>query len=172
MNKLLTPVFKYGIKYAKKSRFIQNLFEAPFNLYQYQKFGEFTDSYGNKTNLLAGLRSKIKPGWEQMLNPKKVNITSDYLSNQNQIGLMAVNVIHPIVKTIGKSIEGSKILEIGCHSGATSYALAEKGAKSVTGSEFSGYKVQSIKKADEVFENKLNEVNEDLKNICYVFESK
>jgi SAM-dependent methyltransferase len=165
MKKLITPILSYGIKYAKKNRFIQNLFEAPFELEKYPKIGTFEDSFGNSHELRDGLRSKIKPGWENMLNPKKVNINSEYLASQKLIGSLAVEGIKPIIATIGKSIENSKVLEIGCHSGATSYALAANGAKSVTGSEFSGYKVQSIQTKDEVFDNKLNEVNEDLKAI-------
>jgi 2-polyprenyl-3-methyl-5-hydroxy-6-metoxy-1,4-benzoquinol methylase len=165
MKQALTPLIKFAIKQAKKSRFVQNIFEAPFEIDKYQKIGEFKDSFGNKSPLYKELRSKIKPGWENMLNPKKVEINAEYLNNQYKLGTMAVSTMEPIIKSLGKSIEGSKILEIGCHSGATSYALAEKGAKSVTGSEFTGYKVESIETSNEVFENKLIEVNEDLKTI-------
>ncbi len=165
MKKLLTPIIKYAIKIAKQSRFVQNLFEAPFELDKYPKMGSFEDSLGNSFELKEGLRSKIKPGWENMLNKKEVTINSEYLANQKLYGSLAVGTIKPIIATIGKTIKNSKILEIGCHSGASSFALADSGAKSVTGSDFSGYQVQSTQTKDQVFDKKLNEVDEKLKNI-------
>ena len=79
MKKFLALTIKYFIDKAKRSRFVQNLFEAPFDLQKFKKFGEFQDSLGNKYELLNGFRSKIKPGWENMLIAKKRDITAEQL---------------------------------------------------------------------------------------------
>ena len=165
MKKLVTSVLNYAIDKAKRNKFIQNLFESPFELSKYPKMGNYTDSYGNSFELLNGLRTKIRPGWERMLVSKKTDISKEYLLKQKHNGEIAVNKILPLVKSLGKSIENSSILEIGCHSGGTSFSLADCGASEVVGMEFSGYKVESVKKNGEGIDNQLLEVNDDLKRI-------
>jgi SAM-dependent methyltransferase len=71
----------------------------------------------------------------------------------------------PILDSLGKSVVNSTVLEIGCHSGGTSFALAECGASEVVGTEFSGYKVKAVESDDKLFENRLLEVNDDLLRI-------
>jgi len=165
MKNILTAAISYAINKAKRNKFIQNLFESPFDLDKFPKFGEFIDSYDNKYDLLGGLRSKIRPNWECMLISRKTILNRDYLLKQKSNGAIAVNKITPIIESLGKSIENSSILEVGCHSGGTSFSLAEYGASEVVGSEFSGYKVESIEVNKDEFENKLMEVNEELKRI-------
>lgn len=67
MKKILTPIISYAIGKAKRNKFVQNLFESPFDLNKFPQMGEFIDSEGNSHTLLNGLRSKIRPGWERML---------------------------------------------------------------------------------------------------------
>lgn len=165
MKKILKPAIKYAIDKAKRSKFVQNIFEAPFDLEKFEKMGVFIDTNGKSIELLDGLRTKIRPGWEQMLTSKKTEITKKYLNKNRQNGFIAVNKIIPIVESFGKRIENSSILEVGCHSGAASFALADSGASSVVGTEFSGYKIESVIEAEEQFENNLLEVNEYLKKI-------
>ncbi len=165
MKKILTPIINYAIGKAKRNKFIQNLFEAPFDLSKFPQMGEYVDSYGNSYKLLSGLRSKIRPGWERALTPQKTNINKEYLLKQKSNGEIAVNKILPIIESLGKSIINSSVLEIGCHSGGTSFALAEYGAAEVVGTEFSGYKVESLESDKKMFENRLEEVNDDLQRI-------
>lgn len=162
---MLAPVIKYAINKAKRNKYIQHLFEAPFELHKLDKIGEFTDSYGNTFKLLGGLRTKIKPGWERMLRSEKTKITSEYLLRQKQNGFIAANKMVPMLNALGKSVENSDILEIGCHSGATSFAMADMGANKVVGTEFSGYKVEAVDMEHANNEAKLNEVDDDLKTI-------
>lgn len=171
MKRIITPIIQYIINKAKKSRFVQTLFEAPFNLEKFEKFGVFTDSFGNNFQLLKGLRSKIKPGWENMLSSSRKAITYDYLKKQKLYGEVSVNKIFSLLKVFGKEIKGSSILEFGCHSGACSFTMAEMGAKKVIGSEFSGYKIKSIDQNNNSI-NQLEEVNLGLKELriklgCY-----
>ena len=79
MKKLITPILKYGINKAKRSKFIQNIFEAPFDLSKFPIKGTFTDSKGNTFQLLDGLRSRIKPGWQKALSDKPAYVAQDQL---------------------------------------------------------------------------------------------
>jgi SAM-dependent methyltransferase len=165
IKNLNTYLVKYAIDKVKRNRFVQNLFESPFDLNKFPKMGQFHDSNSNSFELLHGLRSKIKPGWEGMLVSKKTEITQYYLKKKKRNGEIAVEKILPIINALGKSIKQSNILEIGCDSGGASYSLAEFGASRVVGTEFSGYKVKSVSSDKGNVDQQLNEVNEDLKKI-------
>ena len=47
---------------------ITSILEESFD-FDRRIIGSFTDSLDNKSDLYAGLRSKIKPGWQSMLDP-------------------------------------------------------------------------------------------------------
>jgi len=64
--------------------------------------------------------------------------------------------------TFGKSINGSRVLEIGCHTGSNCYNFIENGVLEVVGTEFPGYKIESINE-NGIDDAGLHEVNEDLK---------
>jgi 2-polyprenyl-3-methyl-5-hydroxy-6-metoxy-1,4-benzoquinol methylase len=165
MKKILTPVIRFALDKVKRNKYIQNLFESPFDLSRFQVMGTYTDAYGNTFELLSGLRSKIRPGWERMLTSEKTDISKEYLSKQRQNGIISVNKILPIIKTFGKSIENNSILEVGCHAGAASFAMAAEGAFKVVGTEFAGYKVESIDMNIQKADMELIEANEELGNI-------
>jgi len=165
MKKVLRSSINYLINKAKQNKFVQNIFESPFELDKFPKMGEFVDSNNNKYELLGGLRSKLRPHWRRMLTPQKTTINNSYLTGQKSKGNTAISKIIPLIESQGKSIAESSILEIGCHSGGSSFAFAEYGAAKVTGTEFSGYKVSSLESSSKEFENKLIEVNDQLKEI-------
>ncbi|MCK4662954.1 MAG: class I SAM-dependent methyltransferase [Bacteroidales bacterium] len=160
MKKIKNRILKFAINKAKRSKLIQSLFEAPINITSLEKFGEFSDRYGNNFDLFNGLRSKLRPGWERILERKESQLPEDphiYQKKANE-GRITVEKIIPIINTFTSGIDNKTVLEIGCHSGAALYSLAEKGAKEVVGSEFSGYKIDSVGE-----ERKIDEVNEELK---------
>ncbi len=161
---MVSRLIKYSIDRAKRSKFIQNIFEAPIALDKFGKFGEFKDSKGHVYELKSGLRSKIKPGWEHMLKERKLDTSPAHLAKIKQQGEISVEKIMPLLKTMNISLPQSRILEIGCHAGANTYVFAQQGAQEVVGTEFSGYKAASV---DEhyVEEQKLNEINEELKRL-------
>jgi 2-polyprenyl-3-methyl-5-hydroxy-6-metoxy-1,4-benzoquinol methylase len=162
MKKIFSSIIKFAIHKAKQSKFIQNLFEAPFDLQKFQIIAEFKDSNGNIFPVLQGLRSKIKPGWEGMFTKKTEMPSAETINHFKTNGMIEAQRIIPIITSYGKKLENSSILEIGCHSGACTYALAELGAQSIVGSEFTGYKVTSVDQ-NNTSEKKLEEVDDELK---------
>lgn len=162
MKKLIIRLLKYVMDKAKRSKFIQNIFEAPFDLEKFEDAGIFKDSFGNTHGLKSGLRSKIKPGWQNMLKKRKRDISDASISKLASNGSIAIGKIEPILNTFGKSINGSRVLEIGCHAGSNSFNFTENEAIEVVGTEFSGYKMESINE-DGINDSGLHEVNEDLK---------
>jgi len=159
MKKLKILIINYFIQRAKRNKFVQSLFESPFNINSFKKSGEFCDKHGNRFDLFSELRNKIRPGWQNMYrNTSQMPGSSDAIIKKANEGRISIEKIIPIINTFTSGIDNKTVLEIGCHSGAVSYALAEKGAKNVTGSEFSGYKIDSVGE-----ERKIDEVNDELK---------
>ncbi len=159
MKKIRNKILNFIIGKAKRNKFIQSLFESPIDINSFSKLGEFTDTFGNKMDLYNELRNKIRPGWQNMYHntSKKSSDSNVIIKNVNE-GRISIEKIIPIINTFTSGIDNKTVLEIGCHSGAASYSLAEKGAKEVVGSEFSGYKIDSVGE-----EKKIDEVNEELK---------
>lgn len=159
MKKLKSLIINYFIQRAKRNKFVQSLFESPFNINSFKKSGEFCDKHGNRFDLFSELRNKIKPGWEKMYQRfSQLANDKDIIEKNVSNGRIAVHKLIPLINTFSSGIESKSILEIGCHSGAVTYALAEKGAKEVVGSEFSGYKIDAVGETKEV-----DEVNDELK---------
>jgi len=151
----------YFIDKAKKSAYIRSFFDSRIKVEKLERFGEFKDSFNNTFELRKGLRSIIKPGWENMYKDKMFDVSSDCLNQTAYNGKLAVNEMVPLINAFGKKIAGSTILEIGCHAGATAFSFAEKGGKEVFASEFTEYKVESID-SESVTKNKLVSVSEEL----------
>jgi len=164
MKKLIHSLLAYAVQKAKKSKLMQSLVEAPFEMNSFPKKASFTDSYNNTFDVLDGLRSKIKPGWEGMFQAKQNAVSGLPIEQFLTAGKVSADKIIPFIASFGKDISTSTILEVGCNSGAASYALASHGAKKIVGSEFSGYKIASVD-ADNVTESRLTEVNQELKGV-------
>ncbi len=161
MKKVAVSFLKFIIDKVKRNRFIQNVFESPFDLQKFERMGTFEDSSGYEHQLFSGLRGKIKPGWEKMVAGNLTKADEINIEKLKSDSLIKLEKLETTLKTFGKLISGSAILEIGCHSGATSLAMAEMGASKVTGTEFNGYKVKAVSK-DEGIDSKLVEVNDFL----------
>ena len=101
MRKIITPVLNYAIDKAKRNKFVQNLYEAPFELDKFPRMGSFSDSFGNSLELLDGLRTKLRPGWASMTSSRKTDIINKYLLKQKSNGTLAVEKILPLVKIFG-----------------------------------------------------------------------
>jgi 2-polyprenyl-3-methyl-5-hydroxy-6-metoxy-1,4-benzoquinol methylase len=165
MKRLLASMLKYFIAKVKKSKYVQRAFNAPIDLGKFEKMGQFTDSLQNSYVLYRGLRSRIKPGWESMVATKPKKSSPVDLKNLKNAGSEKVNRILPVIKALGKSLDQCTVLEVGCHSGSASFALSEAGANKVTGSEFLGYKVESVELGSENNEMRLNEVDDKLSTL-------
>ena len=164
MKKLFAPVIRYGISKAKKSKFVQNLFESPFDLGKYPVFAEFTDSYGSIHKLHSGLRAKVRAPWKNLNKGEEYNFSTANLKAIKEGSEITAGRFATTIQTYGKTVEGSTILEVGCHSGGVSYAFAEGGAELVVGTEFSGYKVESMEQ-DNVTDRPLQQVSEGLQTL-------
>ncbi|MBI4646120.1 MAG: class I SAM-dependent methyltransferase [Bacteroidia bacterium] len=165
--KLFDKILKIAIDKAKKSKLVQSAFEAPIELSSFPEFGTFRDNFGNTHTLFRGLREKIKPGSEHVA----IKMTGERIYTGAEIARIAENSriiagkIWPIIDSFKQSNPPLQILEIGCHSGGVSYALAEKGAI-VAGTEFSDYKIESVDneiKQIEQINKSLSDLREQIK---------
>ncbi|OQA99404.1 MAG: bifunctional 3-demethylubiquinone-9 3-methyltransferase/ 2-octaprenyl-6-hydroxy phenol methylase [Bacteroidetes bacterium ADurb.Bin217] len=157
---MLRALISYIAKKVKQSSFVLNYLEAPINELQFPSSGVFTDSKGDSFEIRKGLRSLIKPGWEAMFEPKPAIPSNQYIATCKKNGKLLAQKLLLTAARYGKPIQTSHILEIGCNTGAASYWLAELGAKKVTGTEFSGYKVESV--TSETTTQALQEITNDL----------
>lgn len=162
--KIINSLGKYAINKAKKSKYMQSLFEAPLDMNSFPVFGTFTDSFGQEHKLHKGLRSKMKPGWEAMLTKQKTDLSEKGLQAMINNGKIAADRLLPLLSSCGLGLQGLRMLEIGCHSGATSFAIAALGAEHITASEFTGYKVESVDEKG-VSTEKLQEVDQELREL-------
>lgn len=131
-------------KKVKQSPFVLRYLEAPIKEAQFPSCAVFTDSAGNSFDVRNGLRTHIKPGWEAMFAPKPTLPSKEYIETCKKNGKLLAQKLQSTAARFGKPIHTSYILEVGCNTGAASLWLAQLGAKKVTGTEFSGYKVESV----------------------------
>jgi SAM-dependent methyltransferase len=159
-------IIKFLIDKAKRSKLIQSVFEQPIDLRKLPVKGAFIDSNGDSYDLYEGLRTQLKPGWERIFNQdgKSFDKSPQRIENITQNGRLAVERIEPVINLFSSGIKDKKVLEIGCNSGGTTFAFADKGADEVVGSEFSGYKLESIS-SKATKNSDLKEVNENLKEL-------
>ena len=165
MKKIITPVLKYIIDKVKRNKFVQDVFESPISVDKFGTLGSFKDSDGTTHTLYENLRTKIKPTWKKSLSDKKPDVGDLNFTKLKEISILQRDKLEKILNTYGKSIKNSNVVEIGCHSGANSLAMAEFGAGSVKGTEFNGYKVGSLSSEDANNVSKLKEVDEFLEAV-------
>ena len=103
--------------------------------------GSFLDSSNNNHSLYAGLRSKIKPGWQTMLKPENKNkIPPQAELKTNLVGAKRIlKDFKRILSSFDVDLKEKNILEIGCHNGMKTYFLGLEDCELVTGSDVSFY---------------------------------
>ncbi len=107
-------------------------------------FGVFNDSYGNSIKLYTGLRDRLKPAWETMVNPVNTVIpiySEAYRKQKMKNHLVALTRIENFLQTFSLSFVDKEILEIGVSDGSTAYAFATLGAKRVVGTDIAAYHI-------------------------------
>jgi ubiquinone/menaquinone biosynthesis C-methylase UbiE len=154
-----------GIDWIRKK---VNLFRDPdISLQQLDSiFGHFKDSVDNTHELIRGLRDKIKPGWQAMLKqepdfslPSKNIVASRIRDSRN-----AVNSLKKVLSIFGFCIKGKNALEIGCHDGFSTFALAEAGIVNIVGSDICRYYIdQSV--SGERSKQRKNQVDSHLESL-------
>lgn len=104
--------------------------------------GVFTDQFGNKMNLLSGLRDRIKPSWRIMINPVSTEIkvpSVDEIKTRIDNQTKSLKRIENFLQSQSLSFKDKKVLEIGAFDGASAYAFAKFGAKSITATDMAAY---------------------------------
>ena len=110
-------------------------------------FKLFNDSHGNHIELLSGLRNRIKPGWQSMVNPvntsiivpSKVNMEKTMLKQKRSLAR-----IENFLQTFSLSFVGKEVLEIGAYDGSSAYAFAAFGAKRVVATDMAAYYIHQV----------------------------
>ena len=159
-------IIKFIVDKARRNKLIQSVFLQSLDLSKFPVNEVFIDSEGGKHNIYQGLRSKLRPGWENVFKQKtkETNKSKEAIDAIIERSKRSIDAMESTINVYVSGIKDKKILEVGCNSGGVSYILAEKGAKTVIGTEFSGYKIESLDKQD-YKQNDLTEVNDDLKRL-------
>ena len=127
---------------------ICNVFELqrkPKKKYRIEKdkvLRTFTDSFGNRIELLSGLRDRIKPSWRLMINPVQTVIKApprEKMELKMKEQKQALNRIENFLQTQSLSFVDKEILEIGAYDGSSAYAFASFGAKRVLATDMAAY---------------------------------
>ena len=132
--------------------------------------GSFKDSFNKKYDLLFGLRSKLKPGWQSMLNtanntiPAKADLRANLREAKRRI-----RDLKNTLKSFNVVLQGKTILEIGCFNGMKTDILALEDCLSVTGSDVSFYyEKQTNERSEPAVNNYLNQLRQTVTNLFTV----
>jgi len=103
--------------------------------------GVFTDSCGNRIELLAGLRDRVAPYWKGMVHAPKTPAPPAPRAGLAKIKTMRdrFDRVDALLRAYSLSFAGQDVLEVGAHDGATAYALAQAGARSVLATDVAAY---------------------------------
>ncbi len=83
----------------------------------------------------AGIRDRIKPGWQEMLNPAKSRVIEP-----NPIAFSyGVEIAEKRLMAFGETLVGKRVLEAGCNEGARSYWMAKYQGTHVHGIDVDDY---------------------------------
>jgi len=133
--------------------------------------GSFLDSSNNNHSLYAGLRSRIKPGWQTMLKPENKNkIPLQAELKTNLVGAKRIlKDFKRILSSFDVDLKEKNILEIGCHNGMKTYFLGLEDCELVTGSDVSFYYEEQTNNVDsylnQLRQKTLNLFREKEKNV-------
>lgn len=173
MASLTRSLLRAGVDFARRNKIIQQIFESPIDISKMKQMGEFTDSRGNKHVLYEELRSKVKPGWRKVETALRTESSvpefdKDQKTQKKRVqsGKIAAQKILPLINSLKGDLSKLHILEIGCHSGATSFAMAEAGVGRITGSDSALHKINStIGSSAEEIDLSVNLVNKALAEV-------
>jgi ubiquinone/menaquinone biosynthesis C-methylase UbiE len=129
--------------------------------------GIFTDQFGNKMNLLSGLRDRIKPTWRLMINPDYTELQAPAVEEMKMRidkQTKALTRIENFLQTQSLSFKGKKILEIGTYDGSSAYTFAAFGAKEILATDMAAYYINQTP-GGVVSENAIAKKNKELEKI-------
>ena len=109
----------------------------------YIQFGHFKRDDDRVIPLLQGLRDDIKPGWRSMLDaessyafPVPAQVRAKAEACEDAVGNTA-----RLLASYGVSLQGKRVLEVGCYDGLHSLKLSKHVGATVTASDMSSYYV-------------------------------
>lgn len=105
--------------------------------------GTFVDRHGTGHRLDPGLRDRLKPGWQMMLDPDAVAQPPSDATLAERAAKAATLVGEAdvlIASVAGRQLAG-RILEIGCYDGAIAFELARRPGTAAVASDLARYYV-------------------------------
>jgi SAM-dependent methyltransferase len=141
VKKIIRDATRFVLKNKRIRPMVLSVLAEWDPLKDYNSFGTFTDSGGNTFRLLVGLRDDIWPNWQELVARQTF---LDVPADEKLVELVrnaraAVQALSKFLRKFSIELQGKQVLEIGCYNGAKTYALAEIGASSVTGSDLPFY---------------------------------
>jgi len=113
---------------------------------------EFTRDNGRVIALRPGYRDKVAPHWRSMASVAGESIAARRSPALDGAAVArtrySIDTTVRFLASFGVDLEGKRVLEIGCGSGAHACALAEAGARQVVGIDVPEYTVLSLAVAD------------------------
>lgn len=104
-------------------------------------FGTFEDSFGDRFDLLTGLRDYLKPGWQEMLLPDQapVLVPPEELNRRLKDWQVLLKEVEGFLNVFSCSLKQKIVVEIGAYDGATAYSLLSAGAEQVIATDVAAY---------------------------------
>jgi 2-polyprenyl-3-methyl-5-hydroxy-6-metoxy-1,4-benzoquinol methylase len=130
---------KYFVaKLYQKIATLQGLRSSPtfFKSVGPQPTGEiFVDSRGRSYDLLDDFRSFVKPNWHSFFHERQPVAKPEKITGIRS----TVASVEAFLQIYNLTFKDARVLEIGCHGGAHSFAVAELGASSVYATDIVEY---------------------------------
>jgi SAM-dependent methyltransferase len=105
--------------------------------------GSFTDRHGVEHRLDPALRDRLKPGWQQMVDPVAASQppSDRVLADRAAKAAVLVREADALVASLTGAPLTGRILEIGCYDGAVAFQLAARPGTEVVASDLARYYV-------------------------------
>jgi 2-polyprenyl-3-methyl-5-hydroxy-6-metoxy-1,4-benzoquinol methylase len=97
--------------------------------------GVFVDSQGHRHERLKGFREYVKPKWRGFFAERPRTVPESKIQGARR----KVQLAQELLRLHDATLVGQEVLEIGCHAGAYSYAVAELGASRVYATDIDDY---------------------------------
>lgn len=117
------------------SRFGFRIYRISPPLGAFEVLDEFVDSSGNRFERLKGYRDSIWPTDWQAMNEARAKPDVQTVKKMNSVtgSRNLVAKMEKLLQIHSLTLVGKDVLDVGCFSGASTYALAEHGARYVEG---------------------------------------
>jgi len=157
-----------GVVKAAAARFgvvISRATYSPEEIAKLETFGVFEDSAGNQFALLKGFRDRIKPDWRTMFSSGSDTESLGADPSERDLAVKMIAAVDRYLRLHGCEIKGKDILEIGCHGGAQSFAIASFGANHVDAIDIPQYGVIQDARKDPSSQAHISEQSSLLKRL-------